>query len=152
MGAALAALTQPASLCPPGGRGCCRTPWESPSVCTCSKQSACPRLRCFGYIPVWEVLFFFFKIYFGFKTLPCVCWQACTLLLSVLFIYDVFFVFITPFLTNVRCGGFAGRVSVHLVRLTLTLVCVCVPPPSRAGRVSWWRSRLVPLIPPRMKR
>lgn len=29
--------------------------------------------------------------------------QACTLLLLVLFIYDVFFVFITPFLTKV--GG-----------------------------------------------
>lgn len=27
--------------------------------------------------------------------------QACTLLLMVLFIYDVFFVFITPFLTKV---------------------------------------------------
>lgn len=29
------------------------------------------------------------------------CPQACTLLLLVLFIYDVFFVFITPFLTKV---------------------------------------------------
>lgn len=28
--------------------------------------------------------------------------QACTLLLSVLFVYDVFFVFITPFFTKVR--------------------------------------------------
>lgn len=56
----LAAPTQPAAPCLPGGRGCCRTPWESPSVSICSKQSACPRLRCFGYIPVWEVLFFIF--------------------------------------------------------------------------------------------
>ena len=30
--------------------------------------------------------------------------QACTLLLLVLFIYDVFFVFITPFLTKVGSG------------------------------------------------
>lgn len=29
------------------------------------------------------------------------CPQACTLLLLVLFVYDVFFVFITPFLTKV---------------------------------------------------
>lgn len=33
--------------------------------------------------------------------------QACTLLLMVLFIYDVFFVFITPFLTKV--GPAAAR-------------------------------------------
>lgn len=35
--------------------------------------------------------------------------QACTLLLSVLFIYDVFFVFITPFFTKVWQGGFNSR-------------------------------------------
>lgn len=31
------------------------------------------------------------------------CWlpQACTLLLLVLFVYDIFFVFITPYLTKV---------------------------------------------------
>lgn len=34
------------------------------------------------------------------KTVRLPTFKACTLLLSVLFIYDVFFVFITPFLTN----------------------------------------------------
>lgn len=77
---------------------------------------------------MWEVLFFF-KYILPLK-LPRLCLQACTLLLSVLFIYDVFFVFITPFLTNVRGGGFAGQASalLCLARLTLTLVCVCVSP------------------------
>lgn len=45
-----------------------------------------------------------FSIYFGCK-FSRLCPQACTLLLSVLFVYDVFFVFITPFLTNVGGGG-----------------------------------------------
>lgn len=44
----------------------------------------------------------------GLRTCPATCAairtsspQACTLLLLVLFVYDVFFVFITPFLTKV---------------------------------------------------
>lgn len=43
--------------------------------------------------------------------------QACTLLLTVLFVYDVFFVFITPFLTRVRQVAlpFTCRLVVSLV-------------------------------------
>lgn len=36
---------------------------------------------------------------------PRSCPQACTLLLLVLFVYDVFFVFVTPFLTKVGARG-----------------------------------------------
>lgn len=38
-------LTHSLVMCPPGGRGCYRTPWGSPSVSTCSKQSDSPHLR-----------------------------------------------------------------------------------------------------------
>lgn len=51
--------------------------------------------------------------------LSCLCSQACTLLLSVLFVYDVFFVFITPFLTNVR----HVRSQMHVRRLPPLLPC-----------------------------
>lgn len=54
--------------------------------------------------------------------------QACTLLLTVLFVYDVFFVFITPFLTRVRQVSFSFVVCLCLyhVRGTLTpCVYVC---------------------------
>lgn len=48
--------------------------------------------------------------------------QACTLLLTVLFVYDVFFVFITPFLTNVREDSFVSCVMC-LVERCLSNVC-----------------------------
>lgn len=38
-------LTHSLVMYPPGGRGCYRMPWESPSVSTCSKQSDSPHLR-----------------------------------------------------------------------------------------------------------
>lgn len=69
---------------------------------------------------MWEVLGLFSLIYFGCKF--SLCSQACTLLLSVLFVYDVFFVFITPFLTNVR-GSRASLPSVAALS-TLTLTCL----------------------------
>lgn len=55
--------------------------------------------------------------------------QACTLLLTVLFVYDVFFVFITPFLTRVRQTSFLFVVLLCLSNVSATdsfPVCVCV--------------------------
>lgn len=73
--------------------------------------------------------------------------QACTLLLLVLFIYDVFFVFITPFLTKV--GACPARLAVPTplpsTHPDVTLLC-------RAGTASWWRWPPDPRTPPPMRR
>lgn len=73
--------------------------------------------------------------------------QACTLLLTVLFVYDVFFVFITPFLTRVRRVSLSFVVCLCLchVRGTLTpCVCVCGSTERREynGEGSGWSRRL----------
>lgn len=115
-------LTHGLVMYPPGGRGCYRTPWGSPSVSTCSRQSGSPHLRwvdtlinmkCFFKVLI--VFYWIINVWLthrvSFKLTWCIFMslQACTLLLSVLFVYDVFFVFITPFFTKVRQDCFHSR-------------------------------------------
>lgn len=111
-------------MSPPGGRGCYRTPWGLPSVSTCSKQSDYPHLRWAGTlrhkpsqiktVTMWKVfvqdlmaLYRIINVWLIYrvscKLTSCIflALQACTLLLTVLFVYDVFFVFITPLFTKV---------------------------------------------------
>lgn len=128
-------------LCGPGGRGCCRTPWVSPSASTCSRLSDCPLLRYSNVnMSSSESL--------KWRFLPSRLRQACTLLLTVLFVYDVFFVFITPFFTKValqmppRCRLSAVGHVMRNERLSLR----------RAARALWWRWRQALPTQPRTKR
>lgn len=63
--------------------------------------------------------------------------QACTLLLTVLFVYDVFFVFITPFLTNV-CQD-VKMFFFHMLfrRLLSLLLCVTLTLPMAFFSTEW---------------
>lgn len=65
---------------------------------------------------------------------PLRCWlsQACTLLLLVLFIYDVFFVFITPFLTKVGLLCPPSYLSPSQTLADRPVLC-------RVATASWWR-------------
>lgn len=82
------------------------------------------------------------------RFLPSRLRQACTLLLTVLFVYDVFFVFITPFFTKValqmppRCRLSAVGHVMRNERLSLR----------RAARALWWRWRQALPTQPRTKR
>ena len=58
-------------------------------------------------------------MYFSASTL-----QACTLLLTVLFVYDVFFVFITPLFTKV-CRDIFSLKHIQMSAVSVTVCCSC---------------------------
>uniref|UniRef100_A0AAR2L9P7 PA domain-containing protein n=1 Tax=Pygocentrus nattereri TaxID=42514 RepID=A0AAR2L9P7_PYGNA len=84
------------------------------------------------------------------KTITLSNYKICVFLLSLLLIYDVFFVFITPFLTpngesimvQVALGPGAGGEKVSLCVCVCVCVCVYLPVVMRVPRFSAWAQNL----------